>query len=59
MGRLKGGHWAQYEGPNDVPGDDVNMEGEQDRHDGEEEEEWEKEVANTLASLASIHVEEG
>ncbi|KAH8091774.1 nuclear pore protein 84/107 [Cristinia sonorae] len=59
MSRLRGGHWEQYEGQGNAIADDVSMDEEADVRDDQEEEEWELEVANTLASLATIHVEEG
>ena len=60
MEKLKGGHWEQFEGAAGTAADDIHMdelEG-RDKHDMEEEE-WEQEVADTLASLSTIHVEEG
>lgn len=62
MSRLKGGHWEQFEGHTGLGEDDVAMDDDEngrDRGAGEDDEDWEQEVADTLASLASIHVEEG
>ncbi|THH27911.1 hypothetical protein EUX98_g6279 [Antrodiella citrinella] len=60
MARLKGGHWLQYEDRlGDAAEDETMDEDLEGPENGNEEEEWEREVANTLASLGTIQVDEG